>query len=136
MKEDRLRELEEWLRGIIKYAEGHFNHGSDHKAGKIGLDLITYVRQLEKEKEELDEKYNGLSDNTCDAADDYFKIKEANAELLSLITTDEIDNSTLVECLRAVRLIIIDGHFERSEELCAWVEKIAVLSPTKKLEEK
>jgi hypothetical protein len=43
---------------------------------------------------------------------------------LEELKTHKIDGSTLVECLKAVRLIIIDGYFERSEELCAWIEKL------------
>ena len=80
MKEDRLRELEEWLRGIIKYAEGHFNHGSDHKAGKIGLDLITYVRQLEKDLRH----YYELATHER-------QLRQANAELKTGLETAKIE---------------------------------------------
>ena len=64
MNEDKLKELE-----------------TKFPYHKEVIELITTYRQLEKDNKALDEKHDDCIDSLCDAADEYFKMKEANAEL-------------------------------------------------------
>ena len=66
MNEDKLKELE-----------------TKFPYHKEVIELITTYRQLEKDNKALDEKHDDCIDSLCDAADEYFKMKEANAELLA-----------------------------------------------------
>ena len=68
MNEDKLKELE-----------------TKFPYHKEVIELITTYRQLEKDNKALDEKHDDCIDSLCDAADEYFKMKEANAELLAAL---------------------------------------------------
>ena len=50
------------------------------------------------------------------------------AELLAVLTTEEVDYSTLVETLNSARKIILrlepEYCYELTEELCVWAEKL------------
>ena len=82
MNEDKLKELE-----------------TKFPYHKEVIELITTYRQLEKDNKALDEKHDDCIDSLCDAADEYFKMKEANAELLAALKqyNETIENYVTME---------------------------------------
>ena len=92
------------------------------------VDLITAYRQLEKDKQRLQKANDELFGQMTEESDRADKAEEANAELLAVLTTDEVDHSTLVETLNSARRIILrlepEYCYELTEELCAWAEKL------------
>ena len=93
MNDDKLRERIEKLKvdadellvepQVMNATDGVF---AQTKEWAISVtDLITAYRQLEKDNKKLDEKHDDCIDNLCDAADEYFKMKETNAELLAAL---------------------------------------------------
>ena len=92
------------------------------------LDQQAKIYELEEAKAKLEKDNKILKDTKDMDRHDAKEIMQAKAELLAVLTTDEVDHSTLVETLNSARKIILrlepEYCYELTEELCGWAEKL------------
>ena len=137
MNDDKLKKLEEFcgrfnalmISGQYCERDGKIKDSDDYDyVEDILPDLIKHCRQLEKDKQRLQKANDELFGQMTEESDRADKAEEAQAELLAVLTTDEVDHSTLVETLNSARRIILrlepEYCYELTEELCAWAEKL------------